>query len=137
MKAGVNIKHNQLSLYVMKELDAYGSDVNMAVYVAADETAQELRDELHTAGTFKGRKYRRSWSYEVNQHYGGSVVATVFAKAPHYRLTHLLEFGHAKQNGGRTREFPHIAPVNEKAPELFYKKLKSICDSMTLGGKLT
>lgn len=126
MRTGVTIKPNQLSLYVMNELnEEYGRDLQKAAYVAADETAQQLRDELKTAGSFKGRKYRNSWSYEIEQNFAGAVRATVFNKK-HYRLTHLLEFGHAKQNGGRTREFPHIAPINERAPEIFTKKLEAI-----------
>lgn len=125
MRNNVVIKPNQLALYVNMQIQEYGSDIQKAVYVAADETAQELRDELKTAGDFKGRKYRTSWSYEIEQNHYGSVKATVFNKK-HYRLTHLLEFGHAKQNGGRTRSFPHIAPVNEKAVDIFNKKLESI-----------
>lgn len=44
--------------------------------------------------------------------------------AKHYRLTHLLEFGHAKQNGGRTRAFPHIAEVNDWAQEEVEKRME-------------
>lgn len=135
MRTNATIKPNQLALYVNTVLDGFDSAMMKAVYVAADETAQELRDELKTAGTFKGRKYRGSWSYEVKQNHLGSVQATVFNKK-HYRLTHLLEFGHAKQNGGRTREFVHIAPVNEKAVEVFNKKLDDIVSTMALGGRL-
>lgn len=40
-------------------------------------------------------------------------------------LPHLLEHGHALRNGGRTKGVSHIAPVEDKISEEFYKAVKN------------
>lgn len=108
---------------VSEILSEYGEDISMAVTETVQVVAEQATAELKGAGDFKGSKYRRSWSNEIKKK-PGYTDAVVFNKQ-HYRLTHLLEFGHAKQNGGRTRAFPHIAPVNDKVGEMFEKELKA------------
>ena len=120
------IKPEQLEATVNKLLKEYGEDVRKAAGEAVKEVADEATNELHTAGSFRGTKYRASWTNEVKKT-ATSTDATVFNRK-HYRLAHLLEFGHAKQNGGRTREFPHIAPINDKVPENFERKLRALLE---------
>ena len=102
-------------------LDDFETDCYQAVYLAIKETAEEVVQMLKSAGDFRGNKYRKSWKAEVTQRrlYTTADVHNV----KYYRLTHLLEFGHAKQNGGRVRAFPHIEPINEKTGEMFEDKL--------------
>ena len=92
----------------------YTDDVKEVVRETLEEVGKEAASELKSTGSFKGTgKYKRGWDSTVETHRTFDSV-TVHNKKK-YRLTHLLEFGHAKRNGGRTRAFPHIAPVNEKA----------------------
>lgn len=120
-----HVKSNEFALYVTKMLEEWDTSVMYAVNVAAKETAEEAAEMLHSAGDFKGKKYRKAWTVTSRQKSRGDVEQVVHNKKE-YRLTHLLEFGHAKQNGGRTREFPHIAPVADKCPEIFERKLRDM-----------
>ena len=109
-------------------LTDYTDDVVKVVTEVISEVAEESANELHSAGTFQGHKYRAGWTSEVEQRrlYNS---ATVYNKK-HYRLTHLLEYGHATRNGGRTRAFEHIAPINEEAQEKAVKKLKEDIEAL-------
>ena len=41
-----------------------------------------------------------------------------------YSLTHILEYGHAKVNGGRVEGTQHIGPAQDQAAETFEQLLK-------------
>lgn len=125
-KSHLKCKSGTFDLAVTTILDDFETDVYMAVYLAIKETAEEVVRLLKSAGEFKGTKYRKSWKADVTQRrlYTTAVVHNV----KHYRLTHLLEFGHVLKVGGRTigevRPFPHIAEINDKTGEMFEEKLK-------------
>lgn len=111
----------QLKSSIDLMLREYGEEVSQIVPKVTKEVLVEASDELKSAGDFKGKKYRRSWTYDIDD-FGYRVEGIVYNEK-HYQLTHLLEFGHVKQNGGRTRAFPHIEPVNKQVQEKFEKKL--------------
>lgn len=107
------ITPNEFRKAINDLLDEYGDEVANVMESTIKEVAKDATKELRNSGSFNNitGKYRRSWSNVVTVE-NLTVKARVYAKSPEYRLTHLLEFGHAKQNGGRTKAFPHIEPVN-------------------------
>ena len=94
---------------------------------AISETTKETVNELHNVHVAGSEKYgswdnyNKSWkSKKTNKGLG-----TTIYNEKYYRLTHLLEKGHAFKNGGRARAFPHIAPIADKAEETLLKKVKN------------
>lgn len=114
----VKIEPKDLRSAVNNLLTDYTDDVADAMAEAVTRTADEVVTKLrNTNAGFNDKKYSKGWTSKIVRHRLFS-EAVVYNK-PHYRLTHLLEFGHAKRNGGRTRAFPHIAPVNDQVPQIF------------------
>lgn len=115
---------------VQDALDQYGDACMEVVEKTIKEVAKEASRELKSSGTgtFKDRtgKYRKSWTVATEKK-NISFKAIVNARSPHYRLTHLLEYGHALRRGGRTigevKAYPHIAGVNDWAQERAVRKL--------------
>ena len=93
-------------------LAEYGDQAREAVELACRDTARQTAKELQSAGTFKGGKeYRKGWTSKVELTRTGA-TAIVYNKAKP-GLSHLLEFGHALRNGGRSTAFNFIAPIDE------------------------
>lgn len=122
---------DELASAIMQELEEFQGVTDEAVEKGVSETAKAAVKELHNAHPSGSGKYG-SWDKKYNK--GWTVMQTKTDKRYHkkatihnatdYQLTHLLEKGHAKRNGGRTRAFPHIAPVAEKCEDELVKNIK-------------
>ena len=120
----MRIQPEQLTATVNKLLDEYGDEVREIVDETITKTAKEAAKQLKGAGSFGGSgEYQKGWKSKVEKRRLYIEAHVYNAKLP--GLTQLLEFGHAKQNGGRTRAFPHIADVNDWAQKEAVSRLEA------------
>ena len=98
---------------VKSQLNLYGKNVAEKVSKAVRDSAKLVKKEIEEHAPKRYGYYAKSWKIEYTGSSLGGVFATVYSW-PHYRLTHLLEFGHVLRNGNRSRKFPHIAPAEAK-----------------------
>lgn len=118
---------DKMSLEVVRTLKAY-QDVTIDIMTkAVKETAKETVQELNvTSPEGATGDYKKSWAYKRDRSLKGNrrFDMVVYSKKPDYRLTHLLEKGHAKVNGGRVQGKPHIAPAEKNAIARLETKIK-------------
>ena len=121
------IKPDQLTVEVTKQLSGYAEELKADlgdVFEAMANTAlNEIRTASQTAG-FDDRRYSKGWVKEVQLNKVTGIYHATIHNRKYYRLTHLLEKGHAKTNGGRTRAFPHIAPTQDKIDRLLVEEIE-------------
>lgn len=131
---------DNLSSEIMKYLQEYKEDIFDEVKEVSDKLIKEASKELKTISP-KAKKtvilksgksvypgsYAKSWSTK-NGKKATDIYSKIAYNREHYRLTHLLEFGHAKRDGSRnpgTKEVPHIRKTEDKYREKFIQELKS------------
>lgn len=102
-------------------LSEYTKEVEEGMEEAKEENAKKgvklLRD---TSPVGRRKKYYRGWRAKKIG------TAWVVHNATDYQLTHLLEKGHAKVNGGRVDGIPHIGPAEEVIIVGYEKQLEKI-----------
>lgn len=108
--------------------DAAGEAVADAARAGSKAGAAAWRKNIPGAGIKGKGKYKRSIHFAVKGK-GEDAQGVCYSDMP--GLPHLLEKGHAKVGGGRTRAFPHVAPAAETA---FDAAAKALEDS--IGGLL-
>ena len=109
-------------------LDACLKNVQVTTDQAARVCAGQSVAALRVVSPKKTGAYASGWTMEaIRKGKGGafSINGYRVKNETNYQLTHLLEKGHAKVNGGRTRAIPHIKPVEERGIQTFMKMIKS------------
>ena len=119
------IKPGDLEEAILKELREYSDEVAEGIQEAAIETAKECVKEIKAKSPKKTGKYRRNWKYRIVYRSKNDIRIEVY-NAKHYQLTHLLENGHAKRDGGRVAGHPHIGPAEKNAVKSMEGKAKVV-----------
>lgn len=115
---------DNLASEIHKIVEEYCEGVVDGVDIGVQKTAQLGARALNAASgaSFGGKKYRRSWTSQFEKQCTHS-SAVLYSTKP--GLPHLLEYGHAKRNGGRVPGRTHIAPVEQELIRVFEKEVKN------------
>ena len=73
----------------------------------------DSKEEIRANAPKDTGDYAKSWAVKKSKETSNSITMTVYSRNRYY-LAHLLEFGHAKRNGGRSLERAILPPAEEK-----------------------
>lgn len=121
------IKPDELAAAIAATLEEYrdviGADVERITREIGTQTRARVKEQAQSKHLVRTGKYLKSWRVKVTTR-GDKTEATIYATAPRYRLTHLLEYGHATASGGRVQAYPHIGPTEQWAVGEYERALK-------------
>lgn len=119
----MKVSLNELAPAVSAALKDYGTVAAQQVKKAVEEVAQDCRRDIQNRSPKRTGRYRRGW--KVVTVYDGPLGRTLRVQnSTSYQLSHLLEYGHAKRDGGRVDGKPHIRPAEERAARDLPRKIE-------------
>lgn len=111
-----NITIDQLSEAINQELTIYSDNIIRGVKTNAQTAIKNLVERTKETAPVGNRQkhYRDNIASRKLEETDRSVTYQWYVKAPDYRLSHLLEKGHATKNGGRTKAYGFISMAEER-----------------------
>lgn len=119
----MSIPVGNLASEVMKQLNEYAEVTTEGMKKAVNDAGKTVRKEIQSGAPVKSGRYKKSWTAKKTAESTSKLEVTVHSKN-RYQLAHLLEHGHAKRNGGRTKAKPHIAPAEEIGARKFEQDIE-------------
>ncbi len=117
------IKIDEMGKEIAQIFREYAKATNETCVKAVKETCEETVRQLQSTSPRDHGNYAGSWKYGSSP-FKKDKAAKIIYNREHYRLTHLLENGHKKVNGGMVPGKPHIRPAAEKAERIVLQKIK-------------
>lgn len=104
------ISIDNLASEIVKELENYNENVTNEIKKAVDVVSKECKEEIKNHIEFKQHSgdYVKAFRLKTVSQDKYSKHITWYVGDGQYRLTHLLEKGHALHQGGRARAYHHI-----------------------------
>ena len=121
----VTIGPQGLSDAVREVLEEYGDLAKEVTRDTVRKVAKTCRQEIRAASPRKTGRYAKGWRISETVSPNGDVAETVYnAAAP--SLTHLLENGHAKVNGGRVAGKANIGTAAQAAEDKLLREIQVV-----------
>ena len=114
---------DQMAHVIMEGLQEYADLATEDMKAAVKKAGNKAKSDVQAGAPVMTGKYKKSWAVKTTKENAKVMEVTVHSRN-RYQLAHLLEFGHAKRGGGRTRAFPHIAPAEAAAAELLEEEVE-------------
>lgn len=123
----MSISVDELAAAVMKELETYSQEAELATRRVVKDVAEECRQDILNGAPSKSGKYKRSWKKKLA--YSSATQERYLVYSSRYQLTHLLEYGHEKWLWGeytaeKVQGKPHIRPAEARAEEKLISAIK-------------
>lgn len=119
-----NINIDRLAAEIVEALATYTDEVVEKIDTSSLRIGKEAVKKLKQTSPKESGDYAKSWDMKSFQYYGEPAKRVLYVKAPHHRLAHLLEHGHAKVNGGRVEGIPHIRQVEQEVIAKFTREVE-------------
>ena len=130
MGSKLRITSDDLPETVHSILRDYSDDIASALSDAVMITAKETLRILKSKSPRRTGDYGKGWRIQrIKGGYFDRIVKAVIHNKTHYRLAHLLEYGHQKATGGRVEGKPHIKIAEQEAIQLLPELVEE-----TIGG---
>lgn len=115
----------ELEAEIVRVLADYVGDIREDVKNEVKSVAKDMVKELRQTSPKDTGEYAKGWTQKTEFEDDETIRIRVYNnKKPH--LTHLLENGHAKTNGGRVDGIPHIRPAEQNAEKKLGMKIKEV-----------
>lgn len=110
---------------IIDNLREYSNEVVAESKKQVQQVGKETVNQLKETSPKRSGDYAKDWKMKKAFENANEIRVQVY-NAHHYQLTHLLEYGHAKKNGGRVEAIPHIRPAEQAAAEKLDKKARVV-----------
>ena len=124
----MSISIDNLSEAISRELTIYGTNVIEGVKKEAKKSMDQLvKDTRATAPVGRRKKhYKSSIKSKKTRETDREIEYTWFVDGSNYRLSHLLENGHATRNGGRVPGTHFIKNASDPILEDYTKAVEEV-----------
>lgn len=107
-----SVKIDQMADAILEGLNEYVELANSELKKAVRKAGQTVKKDINSSAPVRTGRYSKSWRTRVQKENANSLSVLVYSP-DRYMLAHLLEHGHAKRGGGRTKAMPHLAPAEQ------------------------